>query len=170
MKTTPTRRKRKTTNSSSLFRHLHPFFPARHPILVPLSARSVAPIAVRSYFAIAVLLFAAASAAPSFAQDPPKKMSAAQQSCLLYGNVFTAAGNLLPDADVHVRRATDKHPKWEASSDRRGEFAVRVPPGADYVIEVKAKGYVTQSKTVTAQAYSRLDLVFHMDPSPEKKK
>ena len=101
---------------------------------------------------------------------PDKKTAALQQACLLYGNVFTAEGKLLPDADVHIRRAADKKSKWSTASDRRGEFAVRVPPDGDYVIEVKAKGFVTQTKTVTAQSYSRLDLVFHLDPSPEKKK
>lgn len=149
-------RKRKTTRSHLTLRPLHPFFLSRHPIVV------------RSFFAVSVFALAAACAVSSAAQDSPKAAALAQ-SCLLYGNVFTASGSLLPDADVHVRRATDKKPKWSASSDRRGEFAVRVPPEGAYVIEVKAKGYVTQTKTVTAQAYSRLDLVFHMDPSPAKK-
>jgi hypothetical protein len=125
---------------------------------------------VRSTSALAFLLLASIHVAALAPQDPQKKPSGLAQSCLLYGNVFTSSGSLLPDADIHVRRATDKKPKWEAASDRRGEFAVRVPPGADYVIEVRAKGFVTQTKTVTAQAYDRVDLIFHMDPAPDKKK
>jgi hypothetical protein len=89
--------------------------------------------------------------------------------CILYGNVFTADGHLFTGADVHVRRATDKKPKWEVTSDRRGEFAIRVPPGSDYVIEIKAKGFVTQQQTVTAQT-GRQDLVFHMAEEPGKRK
>jgi len=82
--------------------------------------------------------------------------------CILYGNVFTADGHLFQGADVHVRHSTDKKPKWDAVSDRRGEFAVRVPPQGDYVVEVRAKGFATQSRSVTAQASTRLNLVFHM--------
>jgi hypothetical protein len=41
--------------------------------------------------------------------------------------VFTDQGFALPGARVRVRRADEKKPKWEATSDRRGEFAVRVP-------------------------------------------
>ena len=92
------------------------------------------------------------------------------QSCLLYGNVFTADGHLLYGADVHIYKSGDKHWKWEAASDRRGEFAIRVPPGADYVVEVKSKGFVTQTQKVTANASSRVDMVFHLDPGSDKKK
>jgi Carboxypeptidase regulatory-like domain len=165
MKKMPTTRKRKTTSSPSTNRLLHPFFAVQHPIVM------------RFFLAAGLLLLTGvhtqALLQESTAQTPPapdKKASALQQACLLYGNVFTAEGKLLPDADVHVRRAADKRPKWSTASDRRGEFAVRVPPGSDYVIEIRAKGFVTQTKTVTAQSYSRLDLVFHMDPSQDKKK
>lgn len=155
-----TKKKRKTTNSPSPLRSLHPFLPPRHPILVRSSAA----------LALLLVMIAAAHVAAATQDEPQKKPSALAQRCLLYGNVFTADGKLLPDADVHVRRAADKKPKWVSSSDRRGEFAVRVPPGTDYVVEVKAKGYVTQTKTVTAQAFDRVDMVFHLDPAPEKKK
>ena len=99
-----------------------------------------------------------------------KKTLALMQSCLLYGNVFTADGHLLYGADVHVYKSGDKHWKWEAASDRRGEFAIRVPPGADYVVEVTSKGFVTQTQKVTANASSRVDMVFHLDPGSDKKK
>lgn len=89
--------------------------------------------------------------------------------CLLYGNVFTEDGHLFEGAEVHIRRARDKKPKWETYSDRRGEFAVRVPPEGDYVVEVKAKGFATQTRTMTAQVNARLDMVFHMTPGNGKK-
>lgn len=105
-------------------------------------------------------------------QQPPvdKKTLALMQSCLLYGNVFTADGHLLYGADVHVYKSGAKHWKWEAASDRRGEFAIRVPPGEDYVVEVKSKGFMTQTQKVTANASSRVDMVFHMDSGSDKKK
>jgi hypothetical protein len=113
---------------------------------------------------IGLQFFAAAVISATHAQQKPS-----YTDCILYGNVFTADGHLFPGADVHVRRATDKKPKWEATSDRRGEFAIRVPPGSDYVIEIKAKGFVTKEQTVTAQT-GRQDLVFHMAEEPSKRK
>lgn len=113
---------------------------------------------------IGVQIFTAGGIAATHAQQKPS-----YTDCILYGNVFTADGHLFQGADVHVRRATDKRPKWEATSDRRGEFAIRVPPGSDYVIEVKAKGFVTQQQTVTAQT-GRQDLVFHMAAQPGESK
>lgn len=90
--------------------------------------------------------------------------------CLFYATVFTEDGHLLPDADIFVHPVGKKKPNWEATSDRRGEFAVRVPPDGDYEIEVKAKGYVTQTHTVTAQLGERLDMTFNMPFQPPKKK
>jgi hypothetical protein len=120
---------------------------------------------------LALLLLAGGiwSGKPAFAAPNPQQKPS-YTDCILYGNVFTADGHLFEGADVHVRRATDKKPKWEAYSDRRGEFAVRVPPGPQYVIEVKAKGFVTQTQTVTSETSARLDLVFHMEPQPDKGK
>jgi hypothetical protein len=137
-----------------------------------LRSRTLAPPLMLLALAVAVTGLAAPSSA---LPEPPRAAAEPQQKpryddCILYGNVFTQDGHLLQDADVHVRRATDKKPKWEATSDRRGEFAVRVPPGPDYVIEVKAKGFVTQTQTITSQASARLDLVFHMLVQPDRKK
>jgi hypothetical protein len=89
--------------------------------------------------------------------------------CLLYATVFTEEGFLLPGADIYVHPVGKKKPVWEATSDRRGEFAVRVPPDGDYEIEVKAKGYIMQTHTVTAQLGERLDMTFHMPHQPPKK-
>ncbi|HET9401769.1 MAG TPA: carboxypeptidase-like regulatory domain-containing protein [Candidatus Acidoferrales bacterium] len=111
--------------------------------------------------AIFMLALQVSSAAPQGKAKPG--------DCLLYGNVFTADGHLFEGAEVHVRRAADKKPKWEAFSDRRGEFAVRVPPEGDYVVEVKAKGFVTQTRTMTAQVGTRLEMVFHMAAENGKK-
>jgi len=75
---------------------------------------------------------------PPGAAEPQQKPR--YDDCILYGNVFTQDGHLLPDADVHVRRATDRSRSGKPHPTGRGEFAVRVPPGPDYVIEVKARG------------------------------
>jgi hypothetical protein len=111
---------------------------------------------MRKAFACAVALLIVSAVALAQGGKPHP------DDCILYGNVFTADGHLFQGADVHVRHAIDKKPKWDAMSDRRGEFAVRVPPQGDYVVEVRAKGFVTQSRTVTSQSSTRLNLVFHM--------
>ena len=137
-----------------------------------LRSRKLAPLLM--LFALAIAGTGLAAPSSALPERPPAAAERQQKprydDCILYGNVFTQDGHLLQDADVHVRRATDKKPKWEATSDRRGEFAVRVPPGPDYVIEVKAKGFVTQTQTITSQASARLDLVFHMLVQPDRKK
>jgi len=89
--------------------------------------------------------------------------------CLLYATVFTADGHILPGADAQAHLVGKKKPTWEATSDARGEFAIRVPPDGDYEIEVKAKGFVMQTHTVTAEMGERLDLVFNMPYEPKKK-
>jgi hypothetical protein len=159
-------RKRKITNNPAAAGQ-HPFDGPRHPKSVRLISVLASVVCL-----FAAPLVAAAQSDAQVPQQPPmdKKTLALMQSCLLYGNVFTADGHLLYGADVHVYKSGDKHWKWEAASDRRGEFAIRVPPGTDYVVEVKSKGFVTQRQTVTANASSRVDMVFHMDPGSDKKK
>lgn len=109
---------------------------------------------------------AAAGKAPNALQGNHKP---SPNDCLLYATVFTEEGYLLPGADIYVHPVGKKKPLWEATSDRRGEFAVRVPPDGDYQIEVKAKGYIMQTHTVTAQMGERLDMTFHMPHQPPKK-
>jgi hypothetical protein len=88
-----------------------------------------------------------------------------ENSCLLYGTVFTEQGFALPGAEVKVRRAGEKKYHWQSGSDRRGEFAIRVPQGDQYEIQIKAKGYDLLTRTVDARQGNRQDMVFHMQPA-----
>ena len=88
-----------------------------------------------------------------------------ENSYLLYGTVFTEQGFALPGAEVKVRRAGDKKYHWQSGSDRRGEFAIRVPQGDQYEIQIKAKGYDLLTRTVDARQGNRQDMVFHMQPA-----
>ncbi len=160
MRTTTKRtmtRKRKTTRSHLTLRPLHPFFLSRHPIVM------------RSFFAVSVFALAAACAVSSAAQDSPKS-GGARASLPAVRKRFhreVEACYRMPTftfAAPQTKNPSGPPPPIAAANSR---FAFR--PKAHYVIEVKAKGFVTQTKTVTAQSYSRLDLVFHMDPSPAKK-
>jgi hypothetical protein len=103
------------------------------------------------------------------AEAPPQHHKPSPNDCLLYVTVFTEDGHLLPGADAEVHPVGKKKPNWEATSDGRGEFAIRVPPDSDYEIDVKAKGFVAQTRTVTAQTGDRQDLVFNMPYQPKKK-
>lgn len=82
---------------------------------------------------------------------------------LLFGTVFAQEGLALPGAEVRVRRAGERKARWEARSDRRGEFAVRVPRGAEYEMSVRATGYREQTRKVDAKSGRREDFVFRLE-------
>ena len=82
---------------------------------------------------------------------------------LIFATVFTDEGFALPGARVRVRRIDEKKAKWEATSDRRGEFAVRVPEGAEYEMMVEASGFKPEVRKVDAREESRADLTIRMD-------
>jgi hypothetical protein len=122
-----------------------------------------------AFLALQTLIFAnppaplgVPSSAPAFQRKP------SPDDCIFYATVFTKEGKLLQGAEVHVRPTGKKRPDYEAWSDRRGEFAVRVSPGMDYDIIVKADGFITQVRTSNAQT-GQQDMVFHMEPKPGKK-
>jgi hypothetical protein len=104
------------------------------------------------------------------APDEPQKKTRLADQFLIFGTVFEESGFLLPGAEIQVRRAGEKKVRWRQISDRRGEFAVRVPPGAEYELAVKAKGYEEQSRKIDARTGNREDLIIRMKPLPEGKK
>ncbi len=77
------------------------------------------------------------SAQPASADQKPDKPYA-----LIFGTVWGPDDRPLYGVKVKIRRADQKKPRWELMSDRRGEFAQRVPPGpADYLIWADLKAY-----------------------------
>jgi carboxypeptidase family protein len=125
--------------------------------------------------------FAARSQEPQPSAAPPagqtqtpqknkkKKKHSHEYDFLLIGTVFTEKGFSLEGAELRVRRMTEVKFRWEARSDRRGEFALRVPQGADYEIVVLAKGFQVQTRTVDAKSGDREDLVFRLVPASQGK-
>ncbi len=101
----------------------------------------------------------------SAADDAQSKKGAHENDFLLFATVFTEKGLALPGAEVRVRRAGERKPRWEARSDRRGECAVRVPRGGEYKMSVSAKGYQEQTRKIDARTGSRGDLVFRLQPA-----
>ena len=110
------------------------------------------------------------STGSSSSKSPSKKYSHADDFLIL-GTVFTDKGYAFPGIEIRVRRAAEKKFRWETYANSRGEFAVRVPKGADYEMLVHAKGFLDQSKPLDAKSgLSEARLVFRMEPGKEGKK
>jgi len=92
-----------------------------------------------------------------------------QGDFVVFGTVFTQRGFVLPGAEVRVRRAGERKTHWEARSDRRGEFAVRLPRGAEYELSVRAAAYQEQTQKIDAKTGNRADLVLRLSPKPGNK-
>jgi hypothetical protein len=106
---------------------------------------------------------------PDEKKPPKKNRHSHQYDFLLIGTVFTEKGFSLEGAALRVRRMSEVKFRWEARSDRRGEFAMRVPQGADYQIVVLAKGFQVETRTVDANSGDREDLTFRLTALPEGK-
>jgi hypothetical protein len=51
---------------------------------------------------------------------------------LIIGTVFNDKAYAFPGVHLRVRRSTEKKFRWETYTNSRGEFAIRVPQGAEY--------------------------------------
>jgi hypothetical protein len=106
-------------------------------------------------------------AAPSYTSEPvPQQKAGATDYALIIGTVWGPDDRPVPGIPIKIRRATDKKPKWELSSDSRGEFAQRVPVGAmDYFIRADIKTPKGQPKpeiTVAIENNERKDVSMHL--------
>jgi hypothetical protein len=81
--------------------------------------------------------------------------------------VFTDKALSFPGVKLRVRRAGEKKFRWEDSTNSRGEFAIRVPQGAEYEMVVHARGFTDQAQVVDAKSGNGGDknLVFRMQRS-----
>jgi hypothetical protein len=122
--------------------------------------------------ALIISFSANAGAVPLAPAEPPAtKQKPSANDCILYATIFTDQGRLLEGAEIRVHPDGKKKPNYEAISDRRGEFAVRVPTVGDFEIEIKAEGFVTQTRKVTTVQGQKLEMIFHMArPTPPEKK
>jgi hypothetical protein len=82
-----------------------------------------------------------------------------QGRALVAGSVFDSNGRSLPGCAVAVVSESDSKRKQQGLTDRRGEFAIRVPPGA-YTVSVTAKGFQPQQKTVQVEEGERSNTTF----------
>ena len=85
---------------------------------------------------------------------------------LIYGTVWSADNHAVPGVKVTIQRVGDKKPKWELISDRRGEFAQRVPTGdSEYIVtaQIKApKGGTKPQAKAHISANERVDISLHL--------
>ena len=99
-----------------------------------------------------------------------KKKSSHANDFLIRGTVFSDKGLSLQGAQLRIRRASEKKFRWETYTNSRGDFAVRVPQGADYEIVVQSKNFSGQTRTLNAKTGAREEsMVFRMEPAGEKK-
>jgi hypothetical protein len=90
---------------------------------------------------------------------------------LVRGTVFNEKALSFPGVRVRIRRAGEKKFRWETYTNSRGEFAVRVPQGADYEIVVQMKGFVEQKRAVDAKTGGNYEsMAFRLEPDTGGKK
>ena len=85
------------------------------------------------------------------------------------GTVFDANRRSLPGAKVSVYEVSKPKKKLgEAISDRRGEFAVRLPAGEqfEYVVRVAAKRFAAAERKSQVFIGERVNLNFLLDLKP----
>ena len=95
---------------------------------------------------------------------------------LLVGSCFNSDGFSLPGATIRVEIQTnlEKHGKvktWQAISDARGEFALRLPAGRhSFLIKASREGFVSLEQTVSFVQDERQDIILKFKPGSSKRK
>ena len=120
------------------------------------------------WFGLLLLLFPRTNlvkASPA-AEDPRKPYA------LIFGTVWGPDDRPVYGVKVKIRRAEQKHAKWELYSNHSGEFAQRLPAGqADYIVWADTKGLKTTDGkklesaaevTVHIQGDERADIGLHL--------
>jgi len=154
------RTKRKKPESPRLSPR-HPFLNLPHPTMWALALAALVAAAAAGRAGQPVQ--EAGGAAAQEKREKPKKPG--KPTFLVFGTMFTERGFALPGAEIEIRAGSQRKPRWKAQADRRGEFALRVPPGAEYEVTVRAAGYSEAARKVDARSGSREDLVFRLEPA-----
>lgn len=89
---------------------------------------------------------------------------------LVRGTVFTPEGLSFPMAEIRIRRSSEKKFRWEAYTNSRGEFAIRVKRGSEYEVVAAAKGFKDQTKQIDTKTGGGIEeMSFRMERKGEKK-
>jgi Carboxypeptidase regulatory-like domain len=90
-------------------------------------------------------------------------------SFLIIGTVFNENAMSFAGVQVRVRKSDEKKFRWETYTNSRGEFAVRVPPGFEYVVVTHVKKYADQAENVNAKADVQQRLSIKLEPHTKGK-
>jgi hypothetical protein len=85
-------------------------------------------------------------------------------SFLIIGTVFNEKAFSFPGVQVQIRQVGEKKFRWETSTNSRGEFAVRVPPGHEYEVVTHVKNYQDQSQKVDSKVDVQQRLSIKLEP------
>jgi hypothetical protein len=156
--TMTTKRKKRTSNP--------PLAILQHPRLSLSVSPCVAPVSgARIRWIVVPLILVCCSAisipTPTAAGQPQTGSHA--HDFVIFATVFTDKGFALPGARARVRREDEKKFRWEAMSDRQGEFGIRVKQGAEYELTIEARGFKPQTRKVDAREGDREDLTLQME-------
>jgi hypothetical protein len=89
---------------------------------------------------------------------------------LIRGTVFTDKALSFPGVQLRIRKVAENKFRWQDQTNSRGEFAIRVPQGAQYEIVVRVKGFADQTRTIDARTGSgENNVVFRMEPAKKGK-
>ena len=124
----------------------------------------------KSLVAVGVLLASAcyvlAGPLPVLPQSAHQSQTPEKDYALIYGTVWGADDRPAVGIPITIRRSSDTKPKWKLVSDRRGEFAQRVPTGQDeYIVQADIKMPKGESKpeiTVKIDNNEREDVSLHL--------
>lgn len=102
---------------------------------------------------------------------PTAKKIKQKRYALLAGTLFTQEGFSLPGVRITIQRKGKHKPRWRAVSDRRGEFAVRLPAGrGTYEVTTHSKDRQNQTKTVEIHGEERVDILFRLAPKKQERR
>jgi|ERR1051325_935999 hypothetical protein len=90
--------------------------------------------------AMGALLALLPSSLATSQEKPKEKQKKEKPYALIFGTAYGPNDRPLYGVKVTIRPEKKKHPSWDLMSDHRGEFAQRVPAGAnDYLVRGEAE-------------------------------
>jgi hypothetical protein len=118
---------------------------------------------------LALFLLFCVTAVDAIQKDP----RGSDPYAVIFGTVVGPDRRPVQGAKVKIRLAEKKKARWQHISDRRGEFARRVPPGpADYIVWLDLKDRQAAEKsavTVHLEADEQRDIILHLTEQPKQK-
>lgn len=119
---------------------------------------------------LAALIFFAWTPGTALFGDERDESKQDEPFALLKGSCFDQRGFSLPGVAIQVtlppgEKGKKKEKRWRMQSDRRGEFAVRLPAGEQtVVVTASRKGYRKTEKSVQFYADELQHVVIQMKP------